>query len=143
MKSAETRLFYIAANYLQCIQFIDEMAEHVCPDSKEKYADRQKVYHDEAFNFLRYSQANEDMTAIPIEFKDGGMGYLLCRFYKELGNEEEAVKNLRLAKRYTDNTLKRISTTSQQNFVNWVDDLCKELLEKEEGEGEGEESATK
>ena len=136
MKSPETRLFYIAANYQQSIQFMDEMAEHICPDSKEKYEERRQFYRQEAFDFLRFSQANEDMSAIPIEFKDGGMGYLLCRYYLEDGNEEEAIKNLRLAKRYTDNTLKRISTTNQQNFVNWVDDLSKQLLEKEEEEGE-------
>ena len=134
MKSAETRLFYIATNYQQCIQFIDEMLEHIPPQNREKYEERKKLYAREAFDFYRYSYANEDMTAIPLEFKEGGIGYLLCLFYRERGEMEEATRYLRIAKRYADNTLKKISTTNQQNFINWVDDLCKELLAPE-GEG--------
>jgi len=136
MKSADTRLYYVASNYLQCEQFLDHLAENVCPESKEKYAERKQQYHKEAFDFLRYSEANEDMSAIPQEFKEGGMGYLLCKLYLEVGDKETAQKHLAMAKRYANNTLKRISTTSQQNFVNWVDDIDKMMNPPEEEETE-------
>lgn len=132
MKTAQTRLFYIAINYQQCVQFLDRMVEDLSLDSSEKHEELKTLYHQEAFDFFRYSEANEDMTAIPLELKEGGMGYLLCRFHREAGDEEEARKWLRVAKRYADNTLKRISTTNQQHFVNWVDALYKELFEPEE-----------
>jgi hypothetical protein len=129
MKTAQPRLFYIAANYHQCVQLVNKMAEDLSLRKKDKYEELKKMYHQEAFDFFRYSEASEDMTVVPLEFKEGGMAYLLCRFYWEVGNEEEARKWLRAAKRYADSKLRRIVSMNQQNFVNWVDDLYKEMFD--------------
>ncbi len=172
MKMPQPRFFYTATNYMQSRAFLVELAETAYGGDTAPFEDLMKEYYEEAFRWFRYSFNNDDVSAIPIELKDGGLNLILARFWKETveaqgidlnavsdeeddaAEEEEGKKSpvdelkvhLRLAKRYADNALKRIANTNQQNFVNWVDNMWKEVMEsgkEQEGEGEAEEGKKK
>ena len=72
-----------------------------------------------------------------MELKDGGLNFILAKLYTMAqGTEDENLDQLNIhlrgARRYTDNTLKRISNTNQQNFVNMVDELWQEIIVPQE-----------
>lgn len=135
MKAPEPRLYYITTNYLQSIQFLDEMNKHLYADKEAPHKDINELYWKEAYRFMKLSFANDDISAIPCELKDGGINLLMARFHFRFEEMESALKCLRYAKNYADNRLKQISSSNQQKFVNDVDALAKEHFEKKEEEG--------
>ncbi len=125
MKSPDPRFYFIGVNYLQCIQFLEQLKETLSIDEDGTIDGLINTYWDQAYAAMQYSFRNDDITAIPCELKDGGMNFLMAKLHFRFGNEEEGKKCLRFAKNYADNRLKRISNRNQQNFVNDVDDLFK------------------
>lgn len=146
MKMGDPRFYFTAMNYMVCWGMLKELAEQLYGGDMERYEELRKEYLGEAFRWFRYSHNNDDISAIPLELKDGGLHLMIALLYRETGSEdvEQMQTHLRGAKRYADNALKRISNNNQQNFVNQVDALWSEVMEvEEEGEGEGEGESAK
>ncbi len=132
MKSPEPRFYFIGMNYLQSIQILNELIEHVDKRDEERHKKLIEDYWYEAYKAMKMSFNNDDITAIPNELKEGGMNYLMAKLHFRFDNIEEGKKCLRYAKNYADNRLKTISNKNQQNYVNQVDDMYKEYFEAKE-----------
>jgi len=139
MKAPEPRFYYIGINYLQAIEFLNELNQTLYGDDAEKHADTLKEYWKDAYRFMKLSFDNDDLSAIPLEMKDAGLNLLMARMHLKFNAGEEALKCLKFAKNYADNRMKSISSTNQQTFVNDVDAMAAEYLKKPEvDEEEGE-----
>lgn len=134
MKSPEPRFFFIGTNYLQSVQFLEELIPLVPEDEQKRLKDLADEYWKDAYKAIQLSINNDDISAIPIEVKEGGMNLLMAKLHFRFGQLEQGKKNLRVAKNYADNRLKQISSKNQQNFVNEVDDLFKRYSEQEEAQ---------
>ena len=140
MKSPEPRFYFIGSNYLHCTQILDEMTHTIHDGNDEVHEEDLKQFWKEAYTFMKLSFNNDDLSAIPHEVKDGAMNFLLAKLHLKFDAGDEALKCLRYAKNYADNRLKSISSSSQQQFVNDVDEYYKKYIEAHEEEGEeGEE----
>jgi hypothetical protein len=133
IKAADPRFYLIGSNYLQSIQFLEDLGETL--GNKARHEDLQDIYFEEAYKCMVFSMNNDDMSAIPCELKDGGMNLLLAKMHFAYEKIEEGKKCLRKAKIFGDR-LTRISSQNQQNFVNEVDDLYKEHFESDKKESE-------
>ncbi|MEW6236069.1 MAG: hypothetical protein AB1656_11830 [Candidatus Omnitrophota bacterium] len=143
MKSPEPRFYFIGANYLQTIQFLQELMKTLEDENEERYKDLIEEYWNEAYNYMKMSFRNDDLSAIPSELKDGGMNLLMAKFHYRFKDDESGDKCLRYARNYADNRLKQISSTNQQNFVNEVDALWKERFPPKEEEEAAEDPKKK
>ncbi|MBD3267560.1 hypothetical protein GF373_12905 [bacterium] len=135
IKAADPRFYYIGMNYLQSVQFLEDLTE--IAGNEKHHQETQDEFFEEAYKVLQLSLNNDDMSAIPCELKEGGMNLLMAKLHFAFENEEPGKKCLRMAKIYADR-LTRISSQNQQNYVNEVDDLYKQYFESE-NEGEEEE----
>ncbi len=146
MKSPEPRFYFIGTNYLQSLEFLDELKKTMDQLNEETYNTLVQEYWEEAYKFMKISFSNDDISAIPLELKEGGMNLLMAKLHFKFENTEEGLKCLRFSRNYADNRIKQISSTNQQNFVNEVDALSKQYLEdhkeKEEEEEAAEEATT-
>ncbi len=129
MKSSEPRFYFIGTNYLQSIQFLEELIQNIDQTDEKKHADLIQDYWQEAYRYMQLSFDNDDLNSIPIELKDGGMNLLMAKLHFKFSNEEAGKKCLRYARNYADNRLKQISSSNQQNFVNEVEELYKHHFE--------------
>lgn len=125
IKAPEPRFFFITQNYMQAIQFIEEMLTTVYPGDSKKHRDLIDDYWRDAYTMMQLSMKNDDITAVPIELKEGGMHLLAAKLHFRFSNEEQGKYHMRYAKNYADTRLRQISSKTQQNFVNEVDDLFK------------------
>lgn len=139
MKMASPRFYFIATNYLQSARFIEQLIEELGDDCKARHQGLVDSYWEEAFKYMKLSHRNDDLSAIPCELVDGGVNWVLSKLHFRFNEEEEGKKCLRAAKSYADR-LKRISSKTQQTFVNAVDDMMNTYF-AEPAEGEGEEEA--
>lgn len=128
MKAPEPRFYYIATNYLQSIQFLEELIKNLYPEEEARHEDLKQQYWKEAYRFMKLCYANDDISAIPCELKEGGINLLMSRLHGKFEETEASLKCLRIAKNYADNKLRQISSTNQQKFVNDVEALAKKLL---------------
>lgn len=136
LKMSEPRFYYTAINYMHSREQLLDLSKQLGKD-ESAYESLISEYFDESFRWMRYCYNNDDLSAIPLELKDGGINFVLARFYKEAGADDEATKeklifHLRGAHRYANNALKRIANTNQQRFVNAVDDMWKEYMGEDE-----------
>lgn len=129
MKAQEPRFYYIAINFLQSIQFLEELGE--ITGDKNRHGDIADSYFEEAYRYVQLSFANDDIKTIPYEVKEGGINLLLAKMHLAFEKEEEALKCIRYAKIYADR-LTRIGSQNQLNFVKEVDELNKKYLIGEE-----------
>ncbi|MBI1389913.1 MAG: hypothetical protein GC154_15845 [bacterium] len=138
MKSAEPRFWYLTQNFLQSNYYLDKLIADIYNDGEHPFADLKKEYMEQAYKNLQYCMDNDDLSAVPLETKDGGINLLMAKFHYMFENTEAGDKCLRFAKNYADNRMKRISSSNQQLFVNMTDDLYKEHFAQEaEGAEEG------
>lgn len=128
MRAPEARFYYIATNYLQSIQFLDQLISHLYPEEEKRHKDLEKHYWEEAYRFMKLSYVNDDATAVPCELKEGGINLLMARLHLKYNDEENGLRCLRIAKNYADNKLRQISSSNQQKFVNDVEEMSKKLL---------------
>lgn len=137
IKQPEPRFYYLTTNYLQTIQYHEKLKEEV-PESEENQKEFLEDCWSTAHVMVQLCMDNDDVSAVPIETKDGGLNLLKAKLDFRFGDINTGKKCLRFAKSYGDNRMKRISSQNQQNFVNEVDELYKhyfqeELSEEEEG----------
>lgn len=128
MKAAEPRFYLVASNFLQSIQILQEMVRTLYDNYPGHFDDMLNRYWRDAYTWMSLSCANDDLSAVPCELKEGGVYLVMTRLYLRFGEHESAEKTIRLAKHYADNRLKRISSQTQQIFVNDVDDLYNECF---------------
>lgn len=129
IKSSSPRFYLLGINFLQSLELLKELVE--LTGSSERHKDRQNLYFEEAFQAMQLSMNNDDLSAIPCELKEGGLNLLLAKMHFEKEQAEEGKKCLRVAKIHADRYT-RISSQSQQNFVNEVDDLYKIYFENKD-----------
>lgn len=135
IKMPEPRFYYLASNYLQTIQYHEQLVNEV-PESEAGQKDFVDDCWSSAHTLVQLSMDNDDVSAVPIETKDGGLNLLKAKLDFRFGDTNTGKKCLRFAKSYGDNRLKRISSQNQQNFVNEVDELFKEYFAEEMEEAE-------
>ena len=131
MKAPKPRFYYIGNNYLQAIQFLTALIQEVGGDAEKRHEELLVDFWNEAYEAMKLSFRNDDLSAIPCEVLEGGMNLIMAKLHFRFGEVEEGMKCLRFAKNYADNRMKMISTKNQQNFVNEVDDLYKEKFKTE------------
>lgn len=141
MKAAEPRFYYLALNHIESVLQLERLNKELYDDGEQHFQDMIDEHWREAYTYMKFSKDNDDIGAIPLETKDGGLNFLLAKLHIHFDAHAEAEKCIRFAKNYADNRMKSISSKNQQNYVNWVDDLHKEFFKADEGESEGEDAA--
>ncbi len=140
MKMTPPRFYNVGTNYLQSIIFLEKLIKEIGDEAKERHQGLLESYWEEAYKYMKLSYRNDDISSIPCELSEGGMNFLMSKLHFRFGEDEAAKKCLKLAKSYADR-MKRISSKTQQKFVNDVDDKCKEVFaaehEEEEAAAEG------
>ncbi|MBN2329935.1 MAG: hypothetical protein JXR73_22540 [Candidatus Omnitrophica bacterium] len=133
MKSGEPRFYFVATNYLQSLQFLIKMKQNLYPEQEGPHDELIDHYWREAYRFSKLSYANDDLSAVPCEVKEGGAHLLMARLHFRFEMDDDGIRCLRQAKKYADNRLRHISSLNQQKFVNDVEDLTKKYLTKNNG----------
>lgn len=134
MKMPSPRFYYTATNYLQSIIFLNQLIEELGPDAKDRHQGLVESYWEEAYKYMKLSHRNDDLQSVPCELTEGGVNWVLSKLHFKFNEMEDGKKCLRAAKSYADR-LKRISSKTQQKFVNDVDDMFKTYF-AEPAEGE-------
>src|SRR5690606_18605589 len=109
LKSPEPRFYFIGINYLQSIEFIQNLVKVVYDDATDKHQNLIASYWENAYNAIQLSMENDDISAVPTELKEGGMHLLMAKLHFRFGNGEAGKTNLRYARNYADNRIKRIA----------------------------------
>ena len=134
--SPEPRFYFIGINYLQSIEFIQNLVKVVYDDATDKHQNLIASYWENAYNAIQLSMENDDISAVPTELKEGGMHLLMAKLHFRFGNGEAGKTNLRYARNYADNGLNDRQWNSAA-FVNTVDDLYKQYMVENQTEQAG------
>lgn len=130
MKQPEPRFYYLGSSYLQSAQYLNALIESV-DGAKERHGDLIEEFWRNAHTCIRLCMNNDDISAIPLETKEGGVNLLMAMLDFRFDENEAGLKCLRYAKNYADNRIKRISSQNQQNFVNQTEELYRKHVSQE------------